>query len=109
MSTSSLNTTKPAEYWPAGTVYGTLLNFHDELEFLAPQMTQAPYKAPPKAPVHFVKTANTWSASGADVAVPARIAEIEIGATIGMTIGPMARVSSASSAIYSIAGTPQLF
>ena len=104
MNTASRNTTQPASYWPAGTVYGTLLNFRDEVEFLAPQMTQAPYKAPPKAPVLFVKTANTWSPSGADVAVPSRIAEIEVGATIGMTIGPVAHVLSASSAIFSIAG-----
>ncbi len=104
MNTSPLNTTKSAGYWPAGTVYGTLLNFRDELEFLAPEMTLAPYKAPPKAPVLFVKTANTWSASGADVAVPARLAEIEVGATIGMVIGPLSSVLTASPATYSIAG-----
>ena len=74
-----------AAYWPAGTVYGTLLNFRDELEHLAPQMNQPPYKAPPKAPVLYVKTANTWSASGADVPVPPSIASIEVGATIAMT------------------------
>jgi len=95
---------KPASYWPAGTVYGTLLNFRDEVEFLASQMTQAPYKASPKAPVLFVKTANTWSASGADVAVPARIADIEVGATIGMVIGPLAHASIAQPATSLIAG-----
>ncbi len=93
-----------AAYWPAGTVYGTLLNFRDELEHLAPQMNQPPYKAPPKAPVLYVKTANTWSASGADVPVPPNIAAIEVGATIAMTIGPQAHESTGFSAIPSIAG-----
>ena len=38
-------------FLPAGTVYGTLLNFRAEREALAQQMTQPPYKAPPQAPV----------------------------------------------------------
>jgi 5-oxopent-3-ene-1,2,5-tricarboxylate decarboxylase / 2-hydroxyhepta-2,4-diene-1,7-dioate isomerase len=46
-------------FLPTGTVYGSLLNFRAEVEALAPQMTQPPYKAPPKAPVLYVKTANT--------------------------------------------------
>jgi len=104
---------KPASYWPAGTVYGTLLNFRDEVEFLASQMTQAPYKASPKAPVLFVKTANTWSASGATVPVPACVPQVEVGATIAMVIGsapisqcfePVALVYQAHSAINYVAG-----
>jgi 5-oxopent-3-ene-1,2,5-tricarboxylate decarboxylase / 2-hydroxyhepta-2,4-diene-1,7-dioate isomerase len=74
-------------YWPAGTVYGTLLNFRNEVAALGAQMTQPPYKAPPQAPVLFVKTANTWSANGAAVPVPARVPEVEVGATIAMVIG----------------------
>jgi 5-oxopent-3-ene-1,2,5-tricarboxylate decarboxylase/2-hydroxyhepta-2,4-diene-1,7-dioate isomerase len=74
-------------YLPTGTVYGTLLNFRAEAEALAPQMTQPPYKAPPQAPVLYVKTANTWSPHGSDIAVPAAVPEVEIGASIGMVIG----------------------
>ena len=74
-------------YLPTGTVYGTLLNFRDEFDALAPQMAQAPYKAPPKAPVLYVKTANTWSPHGSAIAVPASVPEVEIGASIGMVIG----------------------
>jgi 5-oxopent-3-ene-1,2,5-tricarboxylate decarboxylase / 2-hydroxyhepta-2,4-diene-1,7-dioate isomerase len=73
-------------YVPTGTVYGTLLNFRGELETLGPKMSEAPYKAPPKAPVLYIKPANTWSADGADIAVPARVSEVEIGATIGMVM-----------------------
>lgn len=74
-------------FMPSGTVYGTLLNFRAEIEALAPQMNQPPYKVPPKAPVLYVKTANTWSAHGAAIAAPARVPEVEIGATIAMVMG----------------------
>ena len=77
-----------SHYQPAGTVYGTLLNFADEFAAMADQMAQPPYLAPPKAPVLFVKTANTWSASGAAIALPPHVAQVEVGATIGMVIGP---------------------
>ncbi|GAB3481114.1 fumarylacetoacetate hydrolase family protein [Polaromonas eurypsychrophila] len=74
-------------WMPEGTVYGVLLNFKNEMDALAPQMNQPPYKAPPKAPVLYVKTANTWSAHGAAITVPAHVPEVEIGATIAMVIG----------------------
>lgn len=74
-------------YLPAGTVYGTLLNFRGELKALAPQTTQPPYKAPPNAPVLYVKTANTWSPHGSEIAVPANVPEVEVGASVGMVIG----------------------
>jgi 5-oxopent-3-ene-1,2,5-tricarboxylate decarboxylase/2-hydroxyhepta-2,4-diene-1,7-dioate isomerase len=79
-------------WMPEGCVYGTLLNFKNEIQALTPQMTQPPYKAPPKAPVLYVKTANTWSPHGAAIAVPARVPEVEIGATIAMVIGDHGRV-----------------
>ena len=74
-------------FLPTGTVYGVLLNFRAEVEVLAPQMTQPPYKAPPQAPVLYVKTANTWSPHGSAIVVPTRIPEVEVGATIAMVIG----------------------
>ena len=69
-----------------GTVYGTLLNFRSEVEAWAPQMNQAPYKAPPRAPVLYIKPANTWSADGAAIPVPASAPQVEIGATIAMVM-----------------------
>ena len=74
-------------YWPRGTVYGTLLNFKAERTAMATQMTGPPYKAPPQAPILFIKTANTFNASGGVVQVPAKVPDIEIGATFGMVIG----------------------
>jgi len=66
------------------TVYGTLLNFRSELETLGAQVNEPPYGAPPKAPVLYIKPANTWSRNGAAIALPARVAQVEVGATIAM-------------------------
>ena len=64
-------------------VYGTLLNSREEFERWRPRMGEAPYKAPPKAPVLYVKPANTWSRDGARIGVPA---PVEIGATVGLVM-----------------------
>jgi 5-oxopent-3-ene-1,2,5-tricarboxylate decarboxylase / 2-hydroxyhepta-2,4-diene-1,7-dioate isomerase len=71
---------------PTGTVYGTLLNFKAELTAMRPQMHEPPYKAPPQTPVLYIKPANTWSANGANISVPARVPEVEIGATVAMVV-----------------------
>ena len=73
-------------YAPRGTVYGTLLNFRCELEALGARMNEPPYQAPPRAPVLYIKPANTWSAHGATIAVPARVPEVEVGASVGMVM-----------------------
>jgi 5-oxopent-3-ene-1,2,5-tricarboxylate decarboxylase/2-hydroxyhepta-2,4-diene-1,7-dioate isomerase len=68
------------------TVYGTLLNFSAEWGAWAQRMSEPPYKAPPKAPVLYIKPANTWSADGAAISMPASVPEVEIGATIAMVM-----------------------
>lgn len=70
----------------SGTVYGTLLNFRGEWDAWAPKMSEAPYQAPPRAPVLYVKTANTFTPSGGAIPVPARVPEVEVGATVGMVM-----------------------
>jgi 5-oxopent-3-ene-1,2,5-tricarboxylate decarboxylase / 2-hydroxyhepta-2,4-diene-1,7-dioate isomerase len=70
-----------------GTVYGTLMNFRGEWAALGERMHAPPYKAPPQAPVLYIKTANTWTAHDAAIALPAQAAEVEIGATVGMVMG----------------------
>ena len=56
-------TLSAAPFLPDGTVYGTLLNFRHEQALWAARATEPPYKAPPQAPVLFIKTANTFSAA----------------------------------------------
>jgi 5-oxopent-3-ene-1,2,5-tricarboxylate decarboxylase / 2-hydroxyhepta-2,4-diene-1,7-dioate isomerase len=85
-----------------GTVYGTLLNFKAERAAMAPQMTEPPYKAPPQAPVLFIKTANTFNASGV-VQLPANVLEVEVGATFGVVIRAIAQSNPAQAAPENIA------
>lgn len=73
-----------ARSWlPQGTVYGTLLNFRREFDLWAPRMNEAPYKAPPEAPVLYIKTANTFAPCDAVVAVPG---EVDVGAALGLVM-----------------------
>jgi len=95
----------PPLFLPDGTVYGTLLNFHHELALWAARAAEPPYKGAPKAPVLFIKTANTFSPQGAAIPLPARVAEVDIGASVGLVIGnfedfePLPGVAAAESAI----------
>ena len=69
-----------------GTVYGTLMNFRGELEALGDKMNEPPYKGPPKAPVLYIKPANTWTENGGAIALPAHVPEVEVGATVAMVM-----------------------
>jgi 5-oxopent-3-ene-1,2,5-tricarboxylate decarboxylase/2-hydroxyhepta-2,4-diene-1,7-dioate isomerase len=69
-----------------GTVYGTLMNFRGELEALGDKVNEPPYKGPPKAPVLYIKPANTWTENGGAIALPANVPEVEIGATVAMVM-----------------------
>ena len=80
---------------PQGTVYGTLLNFRREWDLWSARMTQDPHKAAPKAPVLYVKTANTFGPAGQDLLLQDGVTEVDIGATLGLVIGAQARVVGA--------------
>ena len=81
-------TTNPP-FLPQGTVYGTLLNFRHERAVWAARMSEPPYQAPPRTPVLYIKTANTFSPSGATIALPASVPEVEVGASVGLVIGEL--------------------
>lgn len=76
----------PVPWMPAGTVYGTLLNFQQEHALWAPRMSEAPYKAAPKAPVLYIKTANTFTPHGLTIALPAGAA-VQVAASLGLVVG----------------------
>ena len=80
---------------PSGTVYSTLLNFRREWDLWSERMTQDPHKAPPKAPVLYVKTANTFCPAGHDLLLQDGVIEVDIGATLGLVIGAQAQVVGA--------------
>lgn len=70
-----------------GTVYGTLLNYRGVLAALGDAVHQAPYKAPPQAPVLYVKTPNTYRGADADVEIPLGSETVEVGAALGLVFG----------------------
>ena len=87
-----------------GTVYGTLLNHREALAALGDQVNAAPYKAPPKAPILYIKPRNTWARSGDSVVVPSDTQELQMGATLGLVIGRTACKVVAANALDHIAG-----
>lgn len=87
-----------------GTVYGTLLNHAGALAALGEAVHAAPYKAPPQAPVLYIKPRNTWVGDGDAIVVPADAEELEIGATLGLVIGRAACRVSEADALGCVAG-----
>jgi 5-oxopent-3-ene-1,2,5-tricarboxylate decarboxylase / 2-hydroxyhepta-2,4-diene-1,7-dioate isomerase len=102
-----MNAVSPPTPWlPQGTVYGTLMNFADEHAALAAQMNAPPYKAAPQAPVLYIKTANTFSAHGGAIALPARVREVQVRACVGIIFQantPTGQSNIAQAAIKHIA------
>ncbi len=91
MSKMNPSVNSDERYWPQGTVYGALLNFQQEWNLRAPQMPEAPHKGAPKAPVLFIKTANTFTASGGSIAIPSALADVDIGANLAWVFGADAK------------------
>lgn len=86
------------------TVVGTLLNFRGVLDKLGDQVTQKPYNAPPRAPVLYIRPENTWASAGATIVLPPDVAEVELGATLGVVIGRTACRVPAEHALDFIGG-----
>ena len=86
------------------TVVGAALNYRDVYDQLLPVMEGAPYKGAPKAPVLYIKPANTYVADGDAVTLPPDIPELEIGACLGVVFGSRASRVSADQAMAHVAG-----
>jgi 5-oxopent-3-ene-1,2,5-tricarboxylate decarboxylase/2-hydroxyhepta-2,4-diene-1,7-dioate isomerase len=87
-----------------GTVYGTLLNHADALAALGDRIHAAPYKAPPRAPILYIKPRNTLVGHRQPVVVPCDAPEVEIGATLGVVIGKTACRVVEADALGHVAG-----
>lgn len=70
----------------SGTVLGPLLNDAKALQDLGDAAHAAPYKAPPRAPVLYIKPRNTLMRSGAGVALPTDVEAYEIGASLALVV-----------------------
>jgi 5-oxopent-3-ene-1,2,5-tricarboxylate decarboxylase/2-hydroxyhepta-2,4-diene-1,7-dioate isomerase len=91
-------------YRLSGAVYGTLVNHRSALAALGDSVDQAPYNAPPKAPVLYIKPRNTLALPGSVVCIPHGTPELEVGACVGMVIGRTACKVSESQALDYVAG-----
>ncbi len=75
--------------------YGVILNDTGSLARIGP-LDEAPYKGAPKAPVLYLKPANTLASADAPILLPEGAATLEIGATVGLVIAaPAARLDPA--------------
>ncbi|KAB7707048.1 4-hydroxyphenylacetate isomerase [Bacillus aerolatus] len=88
----------------SGTIYGTLLNYKGALEALGGEVNEAPYKAAPKAPILYIKPANTINSHSLPIPLPEGVSELEIGAALGVVIGRTATRVSEEEALEYVAG-----
>ena len=88
----------------AGAVYATLLNDHDSLQAMGAALDQAPYGAPPRAPILYVRPRNTWSGHGARIAVPDAEPGVSVGGSLGIVIGRAAVHVRLADAMDAVAG-----
>lgn len=90
-----------APYRLSGVVYGALLNHRSALAQIGDAANHPPYKAPPIAPVLYIKPRNTLALSGDVVRIPVGTTELEVGACLGLVIGRRAcRVAQAEALDY---------
>lgn len=89
---------------PIATAYGTLLNHRDALAALGDAVHQPPHKAPPKAPVLYIKPRHCLAGHGSAVEVPADADALEVGAQLGIVIGRAARRVREADALLHVAG-----
>jgi 5-oxopent-3-ene-1,2,5-tricarboxylate decarboxylase/2-hydroxyhepta-2,4-diene-1,7-dioate isomerase len=91
-------------YRLSGVVIGALMNHAAALSALGDAVREAPYKAPPKGPILFIKPRNTLSGNGGGVSIPAASDCLEVGASLGLVIGRTACNVPAESALQHLAG-----
>jgi 5-oxopent-3-ene-1,2,5-tricarboxylate decarboxylase/2-hydroxyhepta-2,4-diene-1,7-dioate isomerase len=87
-----------------GTVYGCLLNYRSALAALGDAVHAAPYQAPPKAPILYIKPPNTLNAPGAPIVLPRGVAAVEIGPALGLVVGRTACRVAEADALDHLAG-----
>ena len=85
-------------------IYGVVLNDKTSLGKLGEELSQAPYKAEPKAPAMYIKPRNTIAGNGAEITLPTGENRVEIGAVLGLVIGKSASRVTEQNAMEHIAG-----
>jgi 5-oxopent-3-ene-1,2,5-tricarboxylate decarboxylase/2-hydroxyhepta-2,4-diene-1,7-dioate isomerase len=88
----------------AGSVYGVLMNHPQALAALGDAVHRPPYKAPPSAPVLYMKPRHTRLAAGQAPAIAAGSDAMWLEASLGIVIGARASGVRAADAFDVIAG-----
>ncbi|MEY4712351.1 MAG: fumarylacetoacetate hydrolase family protein [Pseudomonadota bacterium] len=88
----------------SGTVYGVLANDPALVQALGDAVNQPPYKAPPLAPVLFIKPRNTLAAAGSHTHLPAGEDAYALDAHLGLVIGRTACRVGPAQALDHLAG-----
>jgi 5-oxopent-3-ene-1,2,5-tricarboxylate decarboxylase/2-hydroxyhepta-2,4-diene-1,7-dioate isomerase len=91
-------------FFPTRTVVGALLEFQGAWHALEPVMAQPPHHRPPVHPVLYIKPANTWAHHGDPVLLPPDVAEVEVGATLGISFARAASRVNAAQALSHVSG-----
>ncbi|WAI86180.1 MULTISPECIES: fumarylacetoacetate hydrolase family protein [Achromobacter] len=89
---------------PPRTVVGAALNTHQSLDALGDSVNAPPYKAAPRAPVLYIKPANTYARDGDTITLPADVDEVEVGACLGVVFSRRATRVSEARALDHVAG-----
>ncbi|MCE9658631.1 MAG: fumarylacetoacetate hydrolase family protein [Burkholderiales bacterium] len=80
------------------------MNHRAALAALGDAASQPPYKAPPKAPVLYVKPRNTLVAPGEAIRIDDASGQLEVGAALGIVLGRTACNVGAGRALEHVAG-----
>ncbi len=91
-------------FFPTRTVVGALLEFQGAWQALEPVMAQPPHLRPPVHPVLYIEPANTWARHGDPVLLPPDVAEVEVGATLGISFVRAASRVSVAQALEFVSG-----
>ncbi|GBU09017.1 fumarylacetoacetate hydrolase [Gammaproteobacteria bacterium] len=67
-----------------GRVFGVILNDAASMNELKEAMEIAPYNAPPKAPVLYIKPKNTYASSQTQISLPSGVKSLGLGVTLGL-------------------------
>ncbi len=84
------------------TVYGSLTHHRAELQALGDAVHESPHNAPPVAPVLYIKPANTFSAFGQTLHLPAGPAQLQARACVGLIYKPNQHVAGIEYVQYAI-------
>jgi 5-oxopent-3-ene-1,2,5-tricarboxylate decarboxylase/2-hydroxyhepta-2,4-diene-1,7-dioate isomerase len=87
-----------------GTVYGVILNDRASLARMGPALAEPPHKAPPQAPVLYVKPRGTIVGAGAVITPPGGTTCLEVGGTLALVVDREASRLSPETALEVLAG-----